>query len=281
MIHCGSKLWQFHLKNVHGNLETNACPVLLTLRTSVWRRSCLISLLRIRRFNYRYWEPAIVGTLHWRSWRHWLEGAEQPDHNNLEHVWAAKQLDSCQVGPLQLSFLPLLNMSHQFQPESAPPHLEGILPSTCIDMHITWEVEDKTLTLMVDLHWGEHQWIHHHLPDSQHQRSHQALSGLLHPLPVPHLPWSNVSSDLVTGVTDGNTVVLMVGDWFSKTAVDSIKVHNLGTWQHVGCNPLDYFPMGTFLTISALTRCARMTTYQPIDLQKTEGLNLWVIACVF
>ena len=55
---------------------------------------------------------------------------------------------------------------------------------------------------------------------SQHKSTHQAPSGLLHPLPVPRRPWSHISLDFVTGLppSDGKTVILTVIDRFSKTA---------------------------------------------------------------
>lgn len=48
----------------------------------------------------------------------------------------------------------------------------------------------------------------------------QAPAGLLHPLPVPHRPWSHVSLDFVTGLplSNGCTVILTVVDRFSKMA---------------------------------------------------------------
>lgn len=55
---------------------------------------------------------------------------------------------------------------------------------------------------------------------NQHKPSHQAPAGLLQPLPVPHRPWSHISSDFVTGLppSKGNTCILTVVDRFSKMA---------------------------------------------------------------
>lgn len=55
---------------------------------------------------------------------------------------------------------------------------------------------------------------------SQSKPSHQAPAGHLHPLPVPHRPWSHISIDFVTGLplSNGHTVVLTVVDRFSKMA---------------------------------------------------------------
>jgi hypothetical protein len=55
---------------------------------------------------------------------------------------------------------------------------------------------------------------------AQNKTPWQAPSGLLQPLPVPHHPWSHISLNFVTGLppSDGNTVILMVVDRFSKAA---------------------------------------------------------------
>ncbi|KAF7646418.1 hypothetical protein LDENG_00188160 [Lucifuga dentata] len=53
---------------------------------------------------------------------------------------------------------------------------------------------------------------------NQHKSSCQAPSGLLHPLPVSHCPWSHISIDFVTGLPTslGNTTILTVVDRFTK-----------------------------------------------------------------
>lgn len=50
--------------------------------------------------------------------------------------------------------------------------------------------------------------------------SNQATPGLLHPLPVPHHPWSQISLDFDTGLlhSEGNTTILAIVDRFSKMA---------------------------------------------------------------
>ena len=55
---------------------------------------------------------------------------------------------------------------------------------------------------------------------NQHKPTLQAPAGLLHPLPVPHRPWSHISLDFVTGLppSSGNTTILTVVDRFSKMA---------------------------------------------------------------
>ncbi len=55
---------------------------------------------------------------------------------------------------------------------------------------------------------------------SQGKATHQRPQGLLHPLPISNRPWSHLSLDFVTGLppSQGNTVILVVVDRFSKTA---------------------------------------------------------------
>ena len=55
---------------------------------------------------------------------------------------------------------------------------------------------------------------------ARNKTSSRAQMGLLHPLPVPHRPWSHISLDFVTGLppSKGNTAVLTVVDRFSKMA---------------------------------------------------------------
>lgn len=55
---------------------------------------------------------------------------------------------------------------------------------------------------------------------NRNKSSNQAPAGLLHPLPVPHRPWSHVSLDFVTGLppSQGHTAILTVVDRFSKMA---------------------------------------------------------------
>lgn len=50
--------------------------------------------------------------------------------------------------------------------------------------------------------------------------SHLPPQGLLHPLPIPHRPWSHLSMDFITGLppSHGNTVILVIVDRFSKAA---------------------------------------------------------------
>ncbi len=44
--------------------------------------------------------------------------------------------------------------------------------------------------------------------------------GLLHPLPIPHRPWSHIPLDFITGLppSQGNSVILVIVDRFSKAA---------------------------------------------------------------
>uniref|UniRef100_A0A4W6DDB3 Integrase catalytic domain-containing protein n=1 Tax=Lates calcarifer TaxID=8187 RepID=A0A4W6DDB3_LATCA len=53
---------------------------------------------------------------------------------------------------------------------------------------------------------------------SSNKTSRQPPHGLLHPLPVPKRPWSDISMDFVTGLppSEGNTTILTIVDRFSK-----------------------------------------------------------------
>ena len=53
---------------------------------------------------------------------------------------------------------------------------------------------------------------------ARHKSSHRPSAGLLHPLPVPSRPWSDISLDFVTGLplSEGNTTILTIVDRFSK-----------------------------------------------------------------
>lgn len=55
---------------------------------------------------------------------------------------------------------------------------------------------------------------------SRQKSSNQRPSGLLHPLPIPHRPWSHISMDFISGLPQsrGNTVILVIVDRFSKAA---------------------------------------------------------------
>ena len=54
---------------------------------------------------------------------------------------------------------------------------------------------------------------------AQSKSSHQAPAGLLHPLPIPHCPWSHIAVDQSTTIRCQlkNTVILTMVDWFSKS----------------------------------------------------------------
>ena len=55
---------------------------------------------------------------------------------------------------------------------------------------------------------------------ARNKGSHLPPSGLLRPLPIPKRPWSHIALDFITGlpVSDGNAVILLVVDRFSKAA---------------------------------------------------------------
>ena len=55
---------------------------------------------------------------------------------------------------------------------------------------------------------------------NQGKTSRRPPAGFLHPLPIPHRPWSHISLDFVTGLpaSKGHTVVLTLVDRFSKLA---------------------------------------------------------------
>lgn len=55
--------------------------------------------------------------------------------------------------------------------------------------------------------------------DCQHSKyKTKKVAGLLCPLPIPHQPWEDLSLDFIIGLPPyhGNTVVLVVVDYFSK-----------------------------------------------------------------
>uniref|UniRef100_A0A4W5R6M5 Gypsy retrotransposon integrase-like protein 1 n=1 Tax=Hucho hucho TaxID=62062 RepID=A0A4W5R6M5_9TELE len=54
----------------------------------------------------------------------------------------------------------------------------------------------------------------------QGKSSHLRPQGLLHPLSIPHRPWSHISLDFITGLPPslGNTTILVIIDRFSKAA---------------------------------------------------------------
>ncbi|KAM9412399.1 uncharacterized protein ACWYII_026600 [Salvelinus alpinus] len=54
----------------------------------------------------------------------------------------------------------------------------------------------------------------------QGKSSHLRPQGLLHPLSIPHRPWSHISLDFITGLppSHGNTTILVIIDRFSKAA---------------------------------------------------------------
>lgn len=55
---------------------------------------------------------------------------------------------------------------------------------------------------------------------NQNKSSHQPPQGFLHPLSIPHRPWSHISMDFITGLppSQGNTTILVIVDRFSKAA---------------------------------------------------------------
>ena len=63
---------------------------------------------------------------------------------------------------------------------------------------------------------------------NQNKTSSRPPAGFLHPLPVPHRPWSHISLDFVTGLptSKGHTAIFTVVDHFSKM-VHFIPLSNL------------------------------------------------------
>jgi len=55
---------------------------------------------------------------------------------------------------------------------------------------------------------------------AQQKSSNRRLAGHLHHLPILERPWSHIAMNLITGlpVSEGNPVVLVVVDRFSKAA---------------------------------------------------------------
>lgn len=62
------------------------------------------------------------------------------------------------------------------------------------------------------------------------KRPRQLLSGKLHPLPVPHHPWSHLEVDFITDLppSSGKTCILVIVDRFSKSCY-LIPLRNLPT----------------------------------------------------
>ncbi|KAF7641169.1 hypothetical protein LDENG_00290730 [Lucifuga dentata] len=75
------------------------------------------------------------------EWRHWLEGSKVPflvwtDHKNLDP-------GSCNIKPDALS--------RQFQgEEESGPHLDAILPASCVFATVSWEIEEKIKSALED-----------------------------------------------------------------------------------------------------------------------------------
>ncbi|XP_059828750.1 peptidyl-prolyl cis-trans isomerase FKBP5-like isoform X1 [Hypanus sabinus] len=72
----------------------------------------------------------------------------------------------------------------------------------------------------------------HVLSVPMEKASHRPPAGLLCPLPVPGHPWSHIALDFISGLPPscGNTTVLTMVDWFSKT-VDFVALPKLPSAQ--------------------------------------------------
>lgn len=106
--------------------------------------------------------------------------------------------------------------------------------------------------------------------------------GILHPLPVPHRPWSDISLEFVTGMSpsDGNTTILHphCGDRFSKMAHSSVQASLLpcvsSPWlpQKYGVQPESpvCVPLLEFILLSAWGHSQSLHQVPSSGLQEVE-----------
>ncbi|XP_061105381.1 uncharacterized protein LOC133133290 [Conger conger] len=180
------------------------------------------------------------------EWRHWLEGSEKPfiiwtDHQNLVYLQKTKRLNSRQARWALLSgrFNFTLTdrpgsknvkpdaLSRQFDtcPEREVP--ENILPGSCTVASVTWKIE-AVIQRALQEEPDPRRFINACTTCARNKASHQALAGLLQPLPVPSRPWSHIGVDFVTGLppSEGNTTILTVVDRFRVIAQVQLEPKN-------------------------------------------------------
>lgn len=168
------------------------------------------------------------------EWRRWLERLEQlflvwTNHKNLSYMQHTKRLNS-RPARWQL-FLKQFNfsisyhpgsrntkpdtLSCQFSPESSSVEAKTILPASCMVGAVTWEIETAAQRSASRARSSTSAYVL--ACETCH---HQAPPGLLHPLPVPSCPWSNIALDFVTGLpcSSNHSAILTIVDRFSKAA---------------------------------------------------------------
>lgn len=142
----------------------------------------------------------------------------------------------CVVGAVAWEVEEEVKQSHTAQPApSACPDNLLFVPANLRSKVLQWGHSSRlachpgvirTLALLKQRFWwptmekDAREFVSACIVCAQHKPSHKAPSGLLHPLPIPHRPWSHIALDFVTGLppSDGNTVILTVIDRFSKSA---------------------------------------------------------------
>ncbi|KAJ8359222.1 hypothetical protein SKAU_G00157470 [Synaphobranchus kaupii] len=176
------------------------------------------------------------------EWRHWLEGAEHPftvwtDHKNFEESCPEPVVPSSQiVAPVMWAIEAAVQKALRSNPGpgGGPPYCLFV-PSRLRSRVLQWGHASQLVA-----HPGIHRtrefisrrfWWPKLESDvrefvaacstcARNKGSRLSPLGLLRPLPIPSRPWSHIALDFVTGLppSQGNTVILVVVDRFSKAA---------------------------------------------------------------